>query len=259
MVKSVSSAWLWFLGLFLLIFSLLSTGLFIQNRKNSIKLKEFKDSLATYESLYTQLKKDYTVLNNKYNIALRSALQGSKIVAEKQQQLIKMQEVLNKQDSVLRSVQEQTKKALTGYAYDRLNIERKNGKLYVTMRDKLLFPLGSAQVQPDGMVALGKLAKVLKQNPDLNIIIEGHTDNVPIKPGTKCWKDNWDLSAARAISVARILIDKYGIAPERIEIAGKAQYDPVKPNIKPQWRALNRRIEIIVLPDLTEFYNLMEQ
>ena len=127
------------------------------------------------------------------------------------------------------------------------------------MRDKLLFPLGSAQVQPDGMVALGKLAKVLKQNPDLNIIIEGHTDNVPIKPGTKCWKDNWDLSAARAISVARILIDKYGIAPERIEIAGKAQYDPVKPNIKPQWRALNRRIEIIVLPDLTEFYNLMEQ
>ncbi len=259
MVKSVSAAWLWFLGIFLVIFSFLATSLFIQHRKTSIKLDEYKDTLATYQELYTQLKKDYVILNNKYELALRSALQGSRLIAEKQEQLIKLERVLRKQDSMLRSLQENVKKVLVGYENDQLSIDQKEGKLYVTMRNKLLFPFGSAQVQPDGIVALGKLAKVLKQNPDLKILIEGHTDNVPIKPGSKCWKDNWDLSVARAISVARILINKYGIAPERIEVAGKAEYDPVMPNVTPEGRALNRRIEIIVAPDLSELYKILEQ
>ena len=259
MAKSVSAAWLWFLSLFIVIFSFLATGVYLNNQKTKLKLKHYQDSLKTYEQLYTNIKQDYVVLNNKYQLALRSALQGSKVISEKQQQLIKLQQVLRKQDSILRSVRDNVQKALTGYTNSQLSVKMKNGKLYVTMHEVLLFPFGSAQVQRSGIKALGKLARVLRKNPNLNIIIEGHTDNIPIKSGQKCWKDNWDLSAARAISVARILINKYNIAPERIEVAGKAQYDPVMPNITAKGRAMNRRIEIIVTPKLDELYKLIQQ
>jgi chemotaxis protein MotB len=259
MVKSVSSAWLWFFGLFLIIFSFLATGLFIKHRKTSIRLSQYQDTLATYKELYTDLKQKYIVLNNKYEIAIRSAIQGNKLISEKQQQLIQMERVLKKQDSILNEMKDRIKQVMVGYKNDKFDISVRNGKLYVTLREKLLFPLGSAQVQPEGIRALGKVAKILNQDTSLTIIIEGHTDNIPIKPGTKCWKDNWDLSAARAISVARILINKYGVSPERITIAGRAQYDPVASNLTARGRALNRRIEIVVVPNMAELYKIIEQ
>ncbi len=259
MVKSVSAAWLWFLSIFLIIFSFLASGLYIQYRNNSFKLKHYRDTLNTYKQLYTQLKQDYVVLDNKYKLALQSALQGNKLISQKQEQLIHLEQAIQRQDSIMRDLKEKFSTALTGYKNSQLSVTQRKGKLYITLHETLLFPFGSAQVQPQGIVALGKLAKVLKKHPDLNIIIEGHTDNIPIKPGHKCWKDNWDLSAARAIAVARILINKYNVAPERIEIAGKAQYDPVVPNINAHNRALNRRIEIIVNPDLSKILSILKQ
>ncbi len=258
MKKSAENIWLKFLALFLIIFALLSTGLFFNSRHAYLKIKSYRDSLESCKKLYTDLKNQYSVLESKYNLALRSALQGTKLIAQKQQQLIKLQKVLQKQDSILRSVQMTVKEMLADYDESQLKIEIKNGKLYVTMRDKLLFPSGSDKVQSQGIRALGKLAKVLKKNPNLQIMIEGHTDNVPVKK-SRCWKDNWDLSAARSISVARILINKYGINPENIEVAGKAQYDPVAPNLTERGRMLNRRTEIIITPDLSELYKIINQ
>ncbi len=257
--KNASVAWLKFLALFLIIFSILAVGLFLKNRQAYKKVKMTQDSLEYYKKLYFDLKKDYSVLESKYNLALRSALEGTKLIAEKQQQLISLQKVLSKQDSILRAVKQAVKEVLVGYDNSMIKIEQKNGRLYITMRNKLLFPSGSDKVDPRGVRALGLLAGVLKKNPDLQVIIEGHTDNVPVKANTKCWKDNWDLSAARAISVARILINKYGVNPQSIEIAGKAEFDPVAPNLTAKGRSLNRRIEIIVAPDLSELYKILNE
>ncbi len=258
MEKSAANIWLRFLGLFLIVFAVLSTGLFFKSRHAYKEIKSYRDSLKNCKELYSDLKEQYSILESKYNLALRSALQGTKLIAENQQQLVKLQKVLQTQDSVLRAVQMTVKEMLAGYDESQLKIEIKDGKLYVTMRNKLLFPSGSDRVQPQGVRALGQLARVLKKNPDLQIMIEGHTDNVPVKK-SRCWKDNWDLSAARSISVARILIDKYGINPERIEIAGKAQFDPVAPNLTERGRMLNRRTEIIITPDLSELYKILNQ
>ena len=118
------------------------------------------------------------------------------------------------------------------------------------MQDKLLFPSGSDEIPPRGYKALRELAKVLKKNPNLEIMIEGHTDNVPISKKNKKFKDNWDLSVARAVTVVRILINKYGIEPERIEAAGRSYYYPVAPNTTAAGRAKNRRIEIILYPNI---------
>ncbi len=258
MEKSSANIWLKFLGLFLIVFAILSTGLFFKSRHAYLQIKGYKDSLANCKKVYAQLKKDYAVLESKYNLALRSALQGTRLIAEKQQQLIKLQAVLQKQDSILRAVQMTVREMLSGYDESQLKVEVKNGKLYITMRNKLLFASGSDKIQARGVKALGQLARVLKKNPDLQIMIEGHTDNVPVKK-SKCWKDNWDLSAARSISVARILINKYGINPERIEIAGRAEFDPIAPNLTEKGRSLNRRTEIIITPDLSELYKILNQ
>ncbi len=258
MVKSVSRAWIWFLGIFLITFSILAVGLFVKNRKTTLNNIALRDSLAFYKSEYQKLQNDYSKLESKYNYALRSALTGSKLVDKKTQELVELEKTLQKQDSILRSIQDRVKEALIGYDNSQLSIDQRNGKLYVTMRNKLLFKSGSAKVESQGELALRKLAKVLVRDKDLHIMIEGHTDNVPIKANSKCWKDNWDLSAARAISVARILIDKYHISPDRIEIAGHSQYDPVAPNLTPQGRALNRRIEIIISPDISELFQIIE-
>ncbi len=260
MVKSISAAWLWFLGLFAGIFILLSTGLFFRNISAYKKLQKAQDSLSYYKKLYSDLKQQYNILQSKYEITLQSAIKGSKLVAQQQQQLIKLQRVINQQDSILRNLEISVKEAVVKYLNPKaVSVKLINGRLHIIMRNKLLFPFSSAQVQPQGVIVLGQLAKVLKKNPNLNILIEGHTDNIPVKPGNKCWKDNWDLSAARAIAVARILINKYKVSPYRIEIAGKAQYDPVVPNLTPQGRALNRRIEIIVSPDLSELFKLFQK
>ena len=258
MEKSTANIWLKFLALFLIVFAVLSTGLFFKSRYAYKQIKSYKDSLENCKKLYSDLKNEYALLESKYNLALRSALQGTRLIAEKQEQLINLQKVLQKQDSILHAVQMTVKEVLSGYDESQLNVEIKDGKLYITLRNKLLFPSGSDKIQPQGIRALGQLAQVLKQNPDLQIMIEGHTDNVPVRK-SRCWKDNWDLSAARSISVARILIDKYGINPERIEIAGKAEFDPIAPNLTERGRMLNRRTEIIITPDLSELYKILNQ
>ncbi|RYF99182.1 MAG: flagellar motor protein MotB, partial [Chitinophagaceae bacterium] len=131
----------------------------------------------------------------------------------------------------------------------------KNGKVYVSLQENLLFPSGSANINVKGKEALGKLAEVLNLNPDINVNIEGHTDSIPIRGR---FEDNWALSVARATSIVRILTKDYKIEPLRIIASGHSQYDPVETNGTAEGRGRNRRTEIILTPKLDELYKLIE-
>ena len=162
---------------------------------------------------------------------------------------------MTKQDSIVSSVNKLVQDALLGFDSDELKIEIKNGKLYITMQDKLLFESGKADVQEKGVGALKKLAEVLNKNENINIEIEGHTDNVPIN--TDKYSDNWDLSVARATSIVRILTDKYEVESSRITASGRGENFPIEPNSTAEGKAKNRRTEIILTPDLEDLYKLI--
>ncbi|RYD81065.1 MAG: hypothetical protein EOP53_07145 [Sphingobacteriales bacterium] len=148
------------------------------------------------------------------------------------------------------------KDALTGFNADELNIEVRDGKVYVSMSDKLLFRSGSATVEDKGKNALRVLANVLEKNQQVEILVEGHTDNLPIK--TAVYKDNWDLSTARAANIVRILSSDYKITASRLSAAGRGEYHPIANNKTPEGRAKNRRTEIILSPKLDALYKILE-
>jgi chemotaxis protein MotB len=141
------------------------------------------------------------------------------------------------------------------YKADELSVYIKDGNVYVSLQEKLLFKSGSDVVDPKGKEALKSLAQVLNSSNDITVMIEGHTDNVPIK--TNLFKDNWDLSTARATSIVRILTNEFGFDPLRITASGKGQFHPVKTNDTNEGRAGNRRTEVILSPDLQEVYKLL--
>src|SRR5262249_858722 len=145
--------------------------------------------------------------------------------------------------------------ALVNFNSNEVAVKVKNGKVYVSMQESLLFPSGSAVVNPRGKEALSKVAGILSANPDVNVTIEGHTDTVPID--NKMYNDNWSLSVARATSITHVLIDNYGVGPARIIASGRSQYDPVADNNSVGGRALNRRTEVILEPKLDELMDLI--
>jgi chemotaxis protein MotB len=167
-----------------------------------------------------------------------------------------MKQIIAKQDSLTRNLNNTLRNALLGFNSDELSVEIKDGKVYVSMSDKLLFQSGSSAVEDKGKDALKLLAGVLDKNSDIDILIEGHTDNVPIK--TSVYKDNWDLSVARATSIVRILTNDYKIVPTRLTASGKGEFFPKADNDTPEGRAKNRRTEIILSPKLDELMKLLK-
>jgi chemotaxis protein MotB len=146
---------------------------------------------------------------------------------------------------------------LLGFEGQGLTVTRRDGKVYVSLEEQLLFKTGSTVVDPNGVRALQQLAVVLANNPDISIMIEGHTDNVPFRQGSSI-KDNWDLSVMRATSIVRILLGAANIEPTRITVAGRGEFLPVDPADTPEARRKNRRTEIILSPDLSELYRILE-
>jgi chemotaxis protein MotB len=179
-----------------------------------------------------------------------------KMLSEREAAINEMKDVIAKQDSITARLNSVLRSALLGFNSDELSVEIKNGKVYVSMSDKLLFKSGSAAVEKKGTEALKLLAEVLEKNPDIDILVEGHTDNVPIK--TAVYKDNWDLSVARATSIVRILSVDYKIAPARMTASGKGEYFPKASNDTSEGRAINRRTEIILSPKLDEIMQLLK-
>ena len=173
------------------------------------------------------------------------------------QRLRELESALRRKDEAVKALKDKVMNALTGFEGNGLSISTKNGKVYVSMDEKLLFKSGSYTVDQRGVQALGQLSKVLAQNKDINVMIEGHTDNVPYN-GSGALKDNWDLSVKRATSIVRIIIQNKGVAPKRLTVAGRSKYIPVETNSTSAGRSKNRRTEIILTPKLDELFQILE-
>jgi chemotaxis protein MotB len=167
-----------------------------------------------------------------------------------------LEEVLRKKDQATADLKKKLQDALMGFEGKGLTITQKNGKVYVSMDESLLFESGKTSVQPKGIEALKNVAKVLEQNADINVLIEGHTDDVPMV-GKGEIKDNWDLSVIRATSVTKIILQNSKTEPTRITSAGRGEFFPLDTAKTPEARKKNRRTEIILTPKLDELLKVL--
>lgn len=210
---------------------------------------------------YAELEEQSTMTNAQLSEQLRqkaAALNDKDILLqEREARLKELQDIISRQREASERLLSKLQDVLKGFPEDELSLELKNGKVYVSLSDKLLFRSGSAAVDKKGKEALEKLARELRKNPDIEILVEGHTDDVPIKTGR--FADNWDLSVIRATSIVRLLTESYKIDPKRLTPSGRGEFFPVATNETKDGRALNRRTEIILSPKLDELFDFLEQ
>lgn len=171
--------------------------------------------------------------------------------------LAELQTAIHKQDSITTTLRKAVANALMGFEGKGLTVHMKDGKVYVSLEERLLFASGRWDVSNDGEMALKDLAKVLEKNPDINVLIEGHTDNVPFN-GQNQVRDNWDLSVMRATSIVKILLANGKINPTRLVASGRGEFLPVEPNTSAANKAKNRRTEIILSPRLDELMHIID-
>jgi chemotaxis protein MotB len=224
-------------------------------------VKNLKDEKLSLTFDKNNLEKDKTSLLNK-NASVQNDLNklssDSKLtIAEQAARLKTLQDMIQAQKDVMNNLKNSIANALMNYKTDELSVYTKDGNVYVSLQEKLLFKSGSDVVDPKGKEALKTLAQVLNSTKDITVLIEVHTDKVPIK--TNQFKDNWDLSTARATSIVRILTKDNSFDPSRITASGKSEFHPVKPNDSVEGRASNRRTEVILSPDLKELFKLLDQ
>lgn len=221
-----------------------------ETRRLLNELQSTQEDLATKQQLLKEL--EANVAGQRQDL---SQLQAE--LETRNARLMEMEEMLYQKDRILDDLREKVAEALLGFEGQGLSVTRKDGKVYVSMDEKLLFKSGSTVVDPNGVQALRQLSQVLARNPEISIMIEGHTDDVPFRKGSSI-KDNWDLSVLRATSIVRILLDSGGIDPTRLTVAGRGEYLPVDPAKTPEARRRNRRTEIILSPDLSEVFRILE-
>jgi chemotaxis protein MotB len=178
-------------------------------------------------------------------------------LAERERTINDLKAIIQKQNDLVNGLLKQVTDALTGFSSDELTVQMRDGKVYIAMSDKLLFKSGSADVDNRGKQALAMLADVLTKQPEIDIFIEGHTDNIPIK--TARFTDNWDLSVLRSTSVVRILTVDYKVNPTQMIPSGRSQFFPVADNTTPDGRAKNRRTEIILSPKLDKLFQMLNE
>ena len=218
------------------------------NRTNNllaVRTKELNDKENDFQAKEQAFREQENALRAKQAELEKKEADARKALAAKERELENLRTSLNN--------------ALVGFADKGMNVETRDGKVYVSMDSKLLFPSASWTVSKEGIEAIKTLAKVLEQNTDLNIMVEGHTDNAAYK-GSTAVKDNWDLSVMRATSIVKLLL-QHGpaIDPTRIEACGHAEFAPKVPNDTPANKALNRRTEIILTPKMTDILNLIDK
>ncbi len=206
---------------------------------------EISSLLADIDKMKQQLDERERELNSK-----------SAELAEKEVKLGELQKILDQKDAEVRLLKEKVAAALKGFEDSGLNVYEKNGKVYVSLNDKLLFASAKWEIEAAGEAALKEVAKILENDTTINVLIEGHTDNVPYK-GTAQVKDNWDLSVMRATSVVKALLKFGDIAPQRISASGRGEYFPIDTADTPEARAKNRRTEIILTPKLDELFQII--
>jgi chemotaxis protein MotB len=180
-----------------------------------------------------------------------------KNLEEKNFRLHELETMLAKKDKAVQDLKRSVVNALTGYRDLGITVSEKNGQVYVSMDEKLLFRTGKYNVGSKGIQALNKISQVLETNPDINVLVEGHTDDVPLR-GAGTIKDNWDLSVMRATAVTKILLNNNNVDPKQITAAGRSKFVPVEASKTTSARQKNRRTEIILTPNLDELFRILE-
>lgn len=178
-------------------------------------------------------------------------------IKEKDMQIKTMRDAISKKDSVTLALVTSLKGVLGNLDDSDIEVNVEKGVVFISISDKLLFNTGSYKVSNRANDILGKVAKVVLDKPDMEFMVEGHTDNVPYKSGIL--RDNWDLSVKRATAIVRVLQNKFNVPPERMTAAGRSSYVPLADNSTAEGRATNRRIKIVVLPKLDQFYSMIEE
>jgi chemotaxis protein MotB len=220
------------------------------------KVSTLQDTITGLHQQINDLNKQINNLTATFTATQSELAKSQQSLQEQQQRLQQLQNLLDHQKQKAEELRKRMTDALVGFNANDLSITQKNGKVYVSLSENLLFPSGSAVVNAKGKEALGKLTQVLNGSPDISVNIEGHTDSIPIRVK---YEDNWALSTARATSIVRILVKDYQVDPVRVIASGHSQYDPVDTNSTEEGRARNRRTEIILSPRLDELYKLLEQ
>jgi len=226
----------------------------------SNKAEETKKLLKELQNTREELlKKEDELLTLEKNLSVKQKelLNTQNELIEREKKVIELQSIINRKDSLLSALKDRISSALLGFEGDGLTITQKNGKVYISLEEQLLFASGSWQVDTRGREALSKLSKALENQQDINVLIEGHTDSIPFG-GRGQIKDNWDLSVVRATAIVRILTSSSSIDPERLTAAGKGEFVPIQSNSTSAGRSANRRIEIILTPKLYDLYELLE-
>jgi chemotaxis protein MotB len=227
-------------------------GLIARLRKDTVglssALNDLKNRYSEMDSNYAKLRSNSSSEINKLSSDLK----------KREQRLKEVEEILRKRDEATNQLKEKLQQALLGFAKNGLTVEIRNGKVYVSLMDKLLFPSGSIIIDEKGKQALSQLANVLKQQPEINIAVEGHTDSQKITNLGQI-KDNWDLSVLRSTSVVRYLTEVSKVEAVRMTATGKGEFQPLGPNTTAESRSKNRRIEIVLSPKLDELYDLIKQ
>lgn len=244
------------------------------------------ENIRSTSKLLDNLKSEHAQLNTYYNNLLNNSGKLSSDLAEQQKSLLVMkdnlektrqlneqlntdlqqrerkvlelEEILAKEASAARALKDKITNALLNFKGSDLTIEMKNGKVYVSLAEKLLFKSGSIIVDKKGVTALQQLAQAVKNQKNIEIMVEGHTDNVPISSNQKYLQDNWDLSVLRATSIVRILT-KSGVTQNQIIAAGKGEFSPITNNKTTEDKQKNRRTEIIIAPNLDQLFNLLNK
>ena len=196
--------------------------------------------------------KDLSVITGSQAESIKRSLEN---IGVKDAYIKDLQSAINRKDSLNMALVMNLKGAIGDLNDNDITIKAEKSAIYIDISDKMLFNSGRYTVTPRAREVLGKVAKVLNAHPDIEFLVEGHTDNVSIH--TDCLDDNWDLSVKRATSVIRILQNQYGIQPARMTAAGRSEYIPVQPNTTDAGRAANRRTRIVILPQLDQFFKLL--
>ena len=220
-------------------------------------LQELKD----WEEKYTLLKENSeekiqnSIASN--NALLKEIALRKTELQSRSERVDQLEQMIQNQKQALDELKERLSDALLNFEGKGLTVEQRNGKVYVSMENKLLFKSGRWDIEPEGKEALKELATVLEENPDIAILIEGHTDNVPFSPKGQL-ESNWDLSTKRATAVVNILLENDNILAENLIAAGRSEFVPIAPNSSAEGRAANRRIEVVLSPSLDEITSLLE-
>ncbi len=220
-------------------------------------LQEREDKVEEAEKKLSEQERKLALAQKELEEQEQKLAKAEQTLSEQQAKVQELQDALDNQKKAVTQLREKLNQALRGFYDQGLSVHEKNGKVYVSLEENLMFKTGSYNVDPKGREALLSLSEVLAANKDINVMVEGHTDDVPLN-GTGVIKDNWDLSVMRATAVSKILLSNNNIAPERIIAAGRSEYVPLDTAKTPEARQKNRRTEIILTPDLGEVLEIIQ-